>query len=263
MSPPVGRAAPRASCRQGHIAVLGSLAARTCTCMRSLSISPTCRFKPSCRRAERIDGPQVSVDVRLADRPHQPLHLLDREYVRQSFPFENVKTLQDLPVARFRASIEELDAAVRQSERGGSELLDVLEKQQILPELLLGEAIRRCLEVIRQLPDGAQISLLSACTQTGQLQILLHSLTQHRGRRRLGCLGCPTAGWLGRLGRTQVTGLRRHGSRGHETFLSQRELITRLCESVAPDRVCQPAARSGDHSRNRCVSNQPAAQRLT
>jgi hypothetical protein len=133
--------------------------------------------------------------MRLADRSHQPLHLLDREHVRQGFPFENVKTLQDLPVARFRASIEELDATVRQSERGGSELLDVLEKQQILPELPFGEAIRRCLEVIRQLPDGTQISLLSACTQAGQLQILMHSLTQRRGRRQLGCLGMPYR-WL-------------------------------------------------------------------
>jgi hypothetical protein len=43
--------------------------------------------------------------------------------------------------------------------------------------LLFAESIGRGAEVVGQLPDGAEIGLLSAFAQTGELEILEHPLT--------------------------------------------------------------------------------------
>jgi hypothetical protein len=57
--------------------------------------------------------------------------------------------------------------------------------------LLFGEAIRRCGEVVGELPYGAEVDRLGALAQVGELEILVHSfaelcrLTQYRGHRKI------------------------------------------------------------------------------
>jgi hypothetical protein len=70
--------------------------------------------------------------------------------------------------------VEETDAVKGDLERGGGELLVVLEKQEVFAQLLFGELVGRPAEVRRQLPDGAEIGFLRPLAQAGQLQVLLH-----------------------------------------------------------------------------------------
>jgi hypothetical protein len=51
--------------------------------------------------------------------------------------------------------VEELDAGTGDYERDRGELAVVLQVQEIVADLLLGEPVRRCVEVIGQLSDGA------------------------------------------------------------------------------------------------------------
>jgi hypothetical protein len=74
-------------------------------------------------------------------------------------------------------AVEELDATVGDVQGGGSELAVVLEMEDVLADLLFAESIGRGAQVVGQLPDGAEIGLLSAFAQTGELEILEHPLT--------------------------------------------------------------------------------------
>ena len=89
--------------------------------------------------------------------------------------------LESGPVTRRRVGIEEPDAAASDDQRGRGELAVVLEVQQIVADLLLGEPVRWGVEVVGQLPDGAEIGLLSTLAQTGELEVLEHPLTEWRG----------------------------------------------------------------------------------
>jgi hypothetical protein len=55
-------------------------------------------------------------------------------------------------------------------------MLVVLQEQQVLAELGLGELIGGRLKMLRQLSDAAQVRLLSGLTESGQLEILVHAL---------------------------------------------------------------------------------------
>ena len=85
------------------------------------------------------------------------------------------------PVTRRGVGIEEPDAAASDDQRGRGELAVVLEVQQIVADLLLGEPVRWGVEVVGQLPDGAEIGLLSTLAQTGELEVLEHPLMEWRG----------------------------------------------------------------------------------
>ena len=52
--------------------------------------------------------------------------------------------------------------------------------EEVLADLLFGESIWRDVEMVGQLPDGAEVSLLSAFAQTGELEVLKHPLTKRR-----------------------------------------------------------------------------------
>jgi hypothetical protein len=72
--------------------------------------------------------------------------------------------------------VEKLDAAVGDCQRCGGKLAIVLEVEQVLTNLLFGEPVGPCAEVIGELPHGAEVGLLGALTQAGELKVLLHPL---------------------------------------------------------------------------------------
>jgi hypothetical protein len=53
--------------------------------------------------------------------------------------------------------------------------------KEVAADLLLAEPVRGSVEVVSQLPHGAELSLLSALTQTSDLEILEHPLTERCG----------------------------------------------------------------------------------
>jgi hypothetical protein len=76
--------------------------------------------------------------------------------------------------------IEELDAAVGDHERRGGELLVVLEVEEVIADLMLAESVGRGVEVVGELPDSAEVSLLGALAEAGQLKVLEHPLAECR-----------------------------------------------------------------------------------
>ena len=120
--------------------------------------------------------------MRPADGLDQPMYFIDREHVGELLLFGDAQVLEELPVARLGAGVKELDAAVGQSQRGGGELLVVLEKQQIIAELSLGELIGGGLVVPGQLPHDSQVGLLGEWAESGQLEILQHAAAQLAAR---------------------------------------------------------------------------------
>ena len=89
------------------------------------------------------------------------------------------------PVARRGAGVEELDAAAGDDERGGGELAVVLEVQEVVAELLLGEPVGRRVEVVGELPDGAEVGLLGAFAEPGELEVLVHPPTERGGHGKV------------------------------------------------------------------------------
>ena len=53
--------------------------------------------------------------------------------------------------------------------------------RKIVADLLLGEAVGRGVEVVGELPDGAEVGLLGALAEPGELEVLGHPLAECRG----------------------------------------------------------------------------------
>jgi hypothetical protein len=54
----------------------------------------------------------------------------------------------------------------------------VLEVEEVLTDLVLTEAVRRCVEVVGELPGGAEVGLLGALTEPGKLEVLKYPLIE-------------------------------------------------------------------------------------
>ena len=116
-----------------------------------------------------------------ADGSDEPSHLIDREHVGESLLLPDAEPLEGRPVAGRGVGIEELDAAVGDAQRAGGELLVVLEVEEVVADLLLAEPVGRGVEVVGELPDGAEVGLLGALAQAGELEVLVHPLAECRG----------------------------------------------------------------------------------
>jgi hypothetical protein len=63
--------------------------------------------------------------------------------------------------------------------------------EEVIADLLLAEPVRWGVEVVGELPDGAEVDLLSALAEPGQLKVLKHPLAkcrrvaQCRGHRKV------------------------------------------------------------------------------
>ena len=67
------------------------------------------------------------------------------------------------------------------AERGGGEVAVVLEVEEIVADLGLGEAVGRGVVVIGEHADGAEVSLLGAVGEAGDLEVLGHAATECGG----------------------------------------------------------------------------------
>src|SRR5215213_7610697 len=105
--------------------------------------------------------------------------------LRSVFCFGDAQLPQGGPVARERGVEEEADAVEGDLEGGGREVLLVLEEEEVLAQLGLGDLVGRPAEVGGELADRAQIRLLGTLAQAGELQLLAHALAQRRGAGRV------------------------------------------------------------------------------
>ena len=129
-------------------------------------------------QSQRVDRPEIGAVVERSDGGDELSHLVDGEHVGECLVPADVEALESGPVTRRGVGIEEPDAAASDDQRGRGELAVVLEVQQIVAGLLLGEPVRWGVEVVGQLPDGAEIGLLGALAQTGELEVLEHPLME-------------------------------------------------------------------------------------
>ena len=112
--------------------------------------------------SQRVYGQEVGAVVGGADGGEELTDLVGGEDVGESLLPGDAEAFQGGPVARDRVRIEELDAAVGDAEGSGGELAVVLEVEEIVAELRLGEPVGRGVEVVGELADGAEVGLLSA-----------------------------------------------------------------------------------------------------
>ena len=101
--------------------------------------------------------------------------------LREPLVPSDAESLKRRPVAGRGVGGEELDAAGGDSQRGGGELAVVLQVEEIVADLLFTESGGRGVEVVGELPDGAEGGLLGAIAEAGQLQVLEHPLAECRG----------------------------------------------------------------------------------
>jgi hypothetical protein len=127
-------------------------------------------------------GCPVGPVVAGADGIDEAPHPLDREHVGEPLVPADLEFLERRPVAGCGVRVEELDAAVGDGQRCGGKLSLVLEVEEVVADLLFGEAVGRCAEVVGELPDGAKVSLLGALAERGKLEVLVHPLAECRGR---------------------------------------------------------------------------------
>ena len=108
------------------------------------------------------------------------MHLVDRQDVGQRLVSRHAQLQQRGPVPDHGPRVEKLDTAVRDLERARGELTIVLQVQEVIADLGLAEPVRGLAVVGGQLPHGADVGLLRALAETGELQILNHALTKRR-----------------------------------------------------------------------------------
>ena len=129
-------------------------------------------------QAERVDGPEVGLVVRRADRVDQAPDLFDREHVGQCLLFGDAELSERLPLPRHGVRVEVADAVEGHLQRGRGELLLVLQKQEVVTDVLLAELIGRLAVVIGQLPHRPKIRLLRPLAKSGNLKVLGHLLAK-------------------------------------------------------------------------------------
>ena len=124
---------------QRHVAILGPLAAvdmdhHPAVDVADLQVQPF--PKP---QSQRVDRPEIGAVVERSDGGDELSHLVDGEHVGECLVPADVEALESGPVTRRGVAIEEPDAAASDDQRGRGELAVVLEVQQIVADLLLGE----------------------------------------------------------------------------------------------------------------------------
>ena len=168
--------------RQRDEAVLGPLAAMDvdhhprAVDVADLEVQPLAEPEP-----QRVDGPEVGAVVGRADGGDEASDLIDGEDVGEPLLPGDAEPLEGRPIAGDGVRIEELDTAVGDAEGSGGELAVVLEVEEVVAELLLAEPVGRGMEVVGELPDGAEVRLLGALGEPGELEVVEHALTERRG----------------------------------------------------------------------------------
>ncbi len=142
-------------------------------------MSPTCRCKPSLRRRPREYTVQQKVwRWGYANGVDEPVHLGDGQDIGKGLGLGDPDHLERLPVARHGMGVEELDATEGHAEGAGSESTALLEMEEVVADLRLGETIGRQPVLSGQMPDAAEIPLLGTGGQPNQGQVGEHALAK-------------------------------------------------------------------------------------
>jgi hypothetical protein len=128
--------------------------------------------------AEGIDGPEIGAVVGRADGGDEASDLVRGEDVGEAFLPGDAEALECGPVSECGVRIEELNTAVSDAEGSGGEVAVVLEVEEVLADLRLGEAIGRGAEVVGEHADGAEVGVLSARGEAGELEVVGQALTE-------------------------------------------------------------------------------------
>jgi hypothetical protein len=145
-------------------------------------------------KSQRVDGLEIDAIVVGADGGDELTDLIDGEDIGESLLPEDAEPLEGGPIAWAGVRIEELDTTISDAEGSGGELAVVLEVEEVVAELRLGEAVGGCVEVVGELPDGTDISVLGALAQAGELEILEHALTECGGHEGVLSQDCEEDG---------------------------------------------------------------------
>jgi hypothetical protein len=143
---------------------------------------------------QRVNGPEIGPIMGRADGGDEATDLIDGEDIGEPLLPGDAEPLEGRPIARNGVRREELDTAVGDAKGGGGELAVVLEVEEVVAELRLGEAVGGCVEVVGELPDGTDISVLGALAQAGELEILEHALTECGGHEGVLSQDCEEDG---------------------------------------------------------------------
>jgi hypothetical protein len=127
---------------------------------------------------QRVDGPEEGLVVRRAHGVDQTPRFSDAQDVGQALGSGDMEALKGEPVAWDGMRVEEYDAACGDLQRAGRILSLILEIEQVLTQFRFGNLVGRLAEVCGELPDGAEVHLLRTFGETGQLQILVHTLAK-------------------------------------------------------------------------------------
>ena len=129
-------------------------------------------------QAAGVDGGQAQAVVRQAHGLKQAMHFVVRQHIGQRLRFGGANHVQDAPVPAQRLGIKRLDSAQGLFHGRKRPMSGVSDVQDILPNLLVRELIRRGVEVFGQHPHRADIRLLRPIGLALQLQVFNESLSE-------------------------------------------------------------------------------------
>lgn len=183
MRGPVASQCHECGMREWNVPIFGSLAAMNVDQTTSRIDITDLKVQSLLQtQAQRVDGPEVDGHARLATMVDDLMDLRDREHFRQALDVLNLHRSERLPLTTAGACVEELDATVSDTQRTGGELPVVLEVEEVLPQLRLGDAIGRAPAKITQLPYGSQLADMSPITHARQMQVFAHAVVQLAGK---------------------------------------------------------------------------------
>jgi hypothetical protein len=134
--------------------------------------------------SQGVDSLEVDAVVWRTDGGDELTDLVDGEDVGESLLAGGAESLEGGPVARTGVRIEEFDTTIGDAEGSGGEVAVVLEVEEVVAELGFGEAIGGGVEVVGELSDGAEVGVLGAIAEPGELEVLAHALTESRVHER-------------------------------------------------------------------------------
>lgn len=121
-------------------------------------------------------GQALTVD-RDPDQPQHVSHFVTAQHHGQRLLARRADEPKRRPGLPQCLLVQEPNPTQRDRGGGPSDLLLVRQVQEVLSQLLLGEAIRAGVEMLGELADGGDVALLRSCGQPPELHILQHPLT--------------------------------------------------------------------------------------
>jgi hypothetical protein len=125
----------------------------------------------------RVDHCQTHAVDRNPHQREDTSHLVPTQHHRQLVRAGRAHEPKRRPLSTQGLFEEEPDATQGDRRRGAGHLLLIRQVQEVLAQLLLGQATRRGVEMVGELANGSDVALLRPCGQPPELHILQHPLT--------------------------------------------------------------------------------------